>query len=142
VFGPDRPSFIDGILKKALTSDVAEAIGDKWSTPSYTLDLAGMLRPFLREIPCGGLIHASNAGTCTWREYGEFALKCAARAGIPVKTTEVKGIPMAGMKAFIAKRPVYTVLATEKLTELTGLKPRGWEEAVEEYVAGPFACGV
>ncbi len=35
VFGPDRPSFIDGILKRALESDTAEAIGDKWSTPSY-----------------------------------------------------------------------------------------------------------
>ena len=54
VFGPDRPSFIDGILKKALESDHAEAIGDKWSTPSYTLDLARMLHPFLREIKYGG----------------------------------------------------------------------------------------
>ena len=135
VFGPDRPSFIDGILKRALESDSAEAIGDKWSAPSFTLDLAGMLRPFLRDIAEGGLLHASNTGSCTWREYGEFALQCAAAAGVPVKTTEVKSLPLAGMKAFVAKRPVYTVLATDKLAALTGAPPRSWQQAVEDYVA-------
>lgn len=134
VFGPDRPSFVDGILKRALESDAAEAIGDKWSAPTYTLDLAETLRPFLREIACGGLLHASNSGTCTWREYGEYALQCAARAGVPVKTTHVKSLPMAGIKAFIARRPVYTVLSSEKLAGLTGAAPRSWQEAVEDYV--------
>jgi len=139
VFGPDRPSFIDWILNKGMETENVEAIGDKWSTPSYTVDLAGMLRPFLREIECGGLLHASNAGDCTWREYGEYALGCAERAGAPVKTTTVKGIALADMKAFVAKRPVYTVLATEKLERLTGMKPRAWQEAVKEYVKGKFA---
>jgi len=134
VFGPDRPSFIDGILKRALESDAAAAIGDKWSAPSFTLDLAGMLRPLLHEIPVGGVLHASNSGECTWREYGEYALQCAAKAGLPVKTTTVASLPMASMKAFIAKRPVYTVLSTENLAGLTGEKPRSWQQAVEDYV--------
>jgi len=134
VFGPDRPSFIDGILKRALESYTAEAIGDKWSAPSFTLDLAGMLHPFLQDIPSSGLLHASNTGACTWREYGEYALQCAAAAGVPVKTTQVKSLPMAGMKAFVAKRPVYTVLSSEKLASLTGTAPRSWQAAVEDYV--------
>lgn len=139
VFGPDRPSFIDGILKRALESDIAEAIGDKWSTPTYTVDLAAMLHPFLRDVPCGGLLHASNSGPCTWREYGEYALQCAERAGIPVKTTTVRSLPLAGMKAFVAKRPVYTVLSCEKLASLTGEAPRTWQAAVEDYVATHIA---
>jgi dTDP-4-dehydrorhamnose reductase len=139
VFGPDRPSFIDGILKRALESDSAEAIGDKWSAPSYTLDLAGMLRPFLRDISTGGLLHVSNSGECTWRDYGEYALQCAARAGVPVKTTEVKSLPMASMKAFVARRPVYTVLSSAKLASLTGSAPRTWQAAVEDYVTTQVA---
>ena len=134
VFGPDRPSFVDGILKRALESDTAEAIGDKWSAPSFTLDLAGMLHPLLREVPAAGIVHASNTGSCTWRGYGEFALQCAARAGIPVKTTEVGFLPIAGMKAFIAKRPIYTVLSTEKLAALTGVPCRSWQDAVDDYI--------
>ena len=138
VFGPDRPSFVDGILKRALENDTAEAIGDKWSAPSYTLDLAGMLHPFLRDITCGGILHASNAGACTWREYGEYALQCAAAVGIPVKTTSVKSLPMSGMKAFIAKRPVYTVLSTAKLTALAGVQPRSWQDAVKDYIENQY----
>jgi dTDP-4-dehydrorhamnose reductase len=139
VFGPDRPSFIDLILKRALEFDAAEAVGDKWSAPSFTLDLAGMLRPFLRDIAVGGLLHTSNSGVCTWREYGEYALQCAARAGIPVKTTQVNSIPLAGMKSFIARRPVYTVLSSEKVTGLSGVAPRSWQEAVEDYVTNHVA---
>jgi dTDP-4-dehydrorhamnose reductase len=139
VFGPDRPSFVDGILKRALEHDTAEAIGDKWSAPTYTLDLAAMLYPFLRDIREGGILHASNAGACTWREYGEFALQCAKSAGIPVKTTEVKSLPMATMKAFVAKRPVYTVLSSEKLASLTGTPPRNWQQAVEDYISKEIA---
>jgi dTDP-4-dehydrorhamnose reductase len=139
VFGPDRPSFIDGILKRAIESDTAEAIGDKWSAPSYTLDLAAMLHPFLRDIPTGGHLHASNTGACTWRDYGEYALQCAARAGIPVKTTAVKSLPMSTMKAFIARRPVYTVLSSEKLATLTGAPPRPWQQAVEDYITTQLA---
>ena len=139
VFGPDRPSFVDGILKRALEFDAAEAIGDKWSAPSYTLDLAGMLHPFLRDLRLGGLLHASNSGECTWRDYGEYALNCAARAGIPVKTSEVKSLPMASMKAFVARRPVYTVLSSERLASLTGVPPRSWQAAVEDYITTQVA---
>jgi dTDP-4-dehydrorhamnose reductase len=134
VFGPDRPSFVDGILKRALESEVAEAIGDKWSAPTYTVDLAAMLHPFLSEIRTSGILHASNSGSCTWREYGEYALQCAAKAGVPVKTTTVGSLEMASMKAFVAKRPVYTVLSSEKLAGLTGDPPRSWQAAVEDYV--------
>jgi dTDP-4-dehydrorhamnose reductase len=138
VFGPDRPSFIDGVLKRALESDSAEAIGDKWSTPSYTIDLAALLHPFLRDIPAAGLLHASNTGPCTWRDYAQYALECAARAGIPVKTTQVKSLALSSMKAFIARRPIYTVLSTEKLSALTG-PPRPWQEAVEDYITSRVA---
>jgi dTDP-4-dehydrorhamnose reductase len=40
------------------------------------------------------------------------------------------------MKAFVAKRPRYSAMSTEKLKNLTGQKPRSWREAVREYVTG------
>lgn len=138
VFGPDRPSFVDGVMRRALERDQVEAIGDKWSAPSYTLDLVGLLRPFLAENQTGGLVHACNSGGCTWREYGEFAIQCAVTAGAPMKTQTVGSLNMADMKNFVAKRPVYTVLSTERLAELTGNRPRSWQAAVEDYVTNHF----
>ncbi len=46
VFGPDRPSFVDAILKRARTEEKVAAVADKFSTPTYTYDIAELLRPF------------------------------------------------------------------------------------------------
>ena len=134
VFGPDRPSFIDQILKRALETDELQAIGDKWSTPTYTLDLVEWLRPLLWENPIGGMIHLTQSGACTWQEYGQYALECAAEAGLPLVGRTVAFQAMADLKAFIAKRPIYTVLGTDRLAALTDRAPRPWQEAVAEYV--------
>lgn len=134
VFGPDRPSFIDWILGRALEQEKVEAIGDKFSTPTFTIDLAEYLKPFLADITAGGILHLCNAGQCTWREYGEYAINVAADAGMPMKTRTVGSINLADMTAFVAKRPVHTVMATDRFTALTGRTPRTWQEAVEDYV--------
>lgn len=134
VFGPDRPSFVDQILKRAHETDDLSAIADKWAVPTYTLDVAQWLRPFLREVREGGLLHLCNAGFCTWQEYGQFALDVAARLGAPLKGRTVAPLAMADLKAFVAKRPVYTVMSTAKLSALTGVEPRSWQEAVEAHV--------
>lgn len=138
VFGPDRPSFVDQILQKAGTSDHVAAVGDKYAAPTFTLDVAAHLNPFLKEIKQGGILHLSNAGECSWQQYGQFALDCAIAAGLPVKATTVAPQKLVELKAFIARRPVYTVLSTELLTKLTGHPPRRWQDAVEDYVFNYF----
>jgi dTDP-4-dehydrorhamnose reductase len=134
VFGPDRPSFVDQIVKRALESEDVAAIADKWAVPTYTLDMAKWLRPLLAEVNAGGLLHVCNAGECTWQQYGQFAIDCALAAGAPLKGRIVAPQKMADLKAFVAKRPVHTVMSTAKFTRLTGLTPRLWEDAVRDYV--------
>ena len=135
VFGPDRPSFIDGILKRALEHEHAEAIADKVAVPTYTLHAARLLWPFLTDIPAGGILHLCNGGACTWQEYGQHAIDCAVAAGVPMKARTVSPLRMADLKAFIARRPPNTAMSTGKLTRHSGVTPRSWESAVEEYVA-------
>jgi dTDP-4-dehydrorhamnose reductase len=139
VFGPDRPSFVDQILKRAQETDDLSAIADKWAVPTYTLDAATLLRPLLADVRAGGILHLCNEGGCTWQQYGQYALDCAAELGVPLKGRTVTPLAMKDLKAFIAKRPIYTVMSTAKLTELTGMKPRPWQEAVREHVRASFA---
>jgi len=135
VFGPDRPSFVDQILKRAQETEDISAIADKWASPTYTLDIAKLLRPFLSDFRHeSGLLHLCNTGACTWQEYGQFALDCAADLGVKLRGRTVAPLKMAELKAFIARRPVFTAMATGKLARLTGTTPRPWEEAVAEYV--------
>lgn len=134
VFGPDRPSFVDQIIQRATTEDSVAAIADKIAVPTYTIDAASLLRPLLFNATAGGLLHLCNAGQCTWQEYGQHALDCAAAAGVPLRARKVDPLRMADLKAFVAKRPVYTAMSTFRLAQLTGAHPRDWRDAVAEYV--------
>lgn len=133
VFGPDKPSFVDAIVKRALTFPEAAAVHDKTSAPSYTEDMAFWLAEFLKPSLPGGIYHLCNSGTCSWRDYGEYALECAKANGIPVLTTTVAPLKLSDMKNFIAVRPPKTPLDAGKFARITGITPRPWREAVQEY---------
>jgi dTDP-4-dehydrorhamnose reductase len=58
---------------------------------------------------------------------------------VPLKAKSVGGLKLSDMKDWEARRPVYTVLATDKYRALTGTSPRPWREAVAEYVKSFYA---
>lgn len=134
VFGPDRPSFVDQILQRAHETEDLSAIADKWAAPTYTLDVAKLIHPLLRKVQVKGVVHCCNAGECTWQEYGQFAIDCAAKLGARLKGRTVAPLKMSELTAFVAKRPVYTVMSTAKLASCSKQTPRPWQEAVEEHV--------
>jgi len=134
VFGPDRPSFVDAILKRARNEAEVTAVADKFSTPTYTIDIAHLLRPFFGRDSAEGLLHLANRGECSWQEYAQWALDCCHRYGVPMNAKKVGAVSLGEMKNFVARRPVYTVLGTEKYHRLTGSAPRDWHEAVEQYI--------
>jgi dTDP-4-dehydrorhamnose reductase len=149
VFGPDRPSFIDGVIKRARENEHVEAIADKFSTPTYTRDIAQMLLKGVAAVAdrgkagasnpgyvdsYSGILHFANAGECTWQEYAQFSLDCCRSLGIPLKAKTVGALKLSDMKNWIARRPVYSVLSTTKYIAITGSTPRGWRDAVGDYV--------
>jgi dTDP-4-dehydrorhamnose reductase len=157
VFGPDRSSFIDAMIKRAQQDEKIDAISDKFSTPTYTHDIVDMLVRVLDDwsrrasapddLGAGrlhGILHFANAGKCTWQEYAQWALDCCRDAGISLKGRTVGALKLSemtrlrqgsgGQAPWVARRPVYSVLSTAKYTELTGTAPRAWREAVNDYI--------
>jgi dTDP-4-dehydrorhamnose reductase len=152
LFGPDRPSFVDGMIKRARESEHVDAVADKFSTPTYTGDIAEMLLPIFskrdwsRRVPApdgpgaghlqsfSGILHFANAGECSWQQYAQYALDCCHEIGVPLKAKSVGALKLSDMKSFIARRPIYTVLSTARYTGLSGIEPRSWRDAVAEYV--------
>ena len=139
VFGRDRPSFVDRIIERARETEQVDAIADKFSTPTYTLDIARTLPQFFDVDVAGGILHFANAGECSWQEYGQFALDCCRSLGIPLKAKAVGALKLADMKNWVARRPVYSVLSTVKYISITGSAPRGWRDAVADYVRKHYA---
>jgi dTDP-4-dehydrorhamnose reductase len=140
VFGPEKPSFIDMLLSRALGDSHVSAVADKWSTPTYTSDIAQWLAALIGVDAPGGMYHLCNAGQCSWQEFGEHALRCADTLGLPVKTTTVKPLKLKEMDAFAAERPIYTVMSTKRFTEVTKIEPRPWQDAVWDYLRDYPPC--
>src|SRR5436190_9563274 len=134
VFGPDRPSFIDAMIQQAQENQEVDAVADKHSTPTYTLDIAAMLPRFFDENVSGGILHFANAGQCSWQQYAQWAVDCCRDAGFPLKAKKIGETKLRDMANWIARRPVYSVLSTSKYTKLTGVSPRTWREAVSDYI--------
>ena len=134
VFGPDRPSFIDGMIRRAQENEKVDAIADKFSTPTYTHDIARMLPQFFDGDGEGGILHFANAGKCSWQEYAQWALDCCTGTGVPMKAKTIGPLKLNDMQAWVARRPVYSVLSTAKYAQLAGTPPRTWRDAVADYI--------
>jgi dTDP-4-dehydrorhamnose reductase len=135
------------MIKRAQQDEKVDAISDKFSTPTYTHDIAEMLVRVLDDwsrrasAPDGpgagrlhGILHFANAGKCTWQEYAQWALDSCRDAGVSLKGRTVGALKLSEMTNWVARRPVYSVLSTAKYTELTGTSSRAWREAVADYI--------
>ena len=134
VFGPDKPSFIDQIIQRARENDVVTAVADKFSAPTYTIDVANWLRLAI-DKNANGILHLANNGGCSWQEWAQYAVDVCRNLRIPLKAERVGAVSLADMRNFVAQRPVHTVLSSAKFTTLTGVQPRHWREAVAEYIS-------
>ncbi len=139
VFGPDRPGFVEQTLARALAGEPLEAVADKWSRPTGVADLQEGLRPLLREVPVGGILHLTQAGEpASWHEYGQAVVDLAVEVGLPVRTRQVRPMRLAEI-GFTAPRPVHTAMATARWERLAGRKLRPWREALAEYLRAEAA---
>ena len=138
VFGPERSSFVDNVIDRARNNEKVDAVGDKFSTPTYTADIAAMLPRFF-PADVGGILHFANEGECSWQQYAQHALDCCQEMGVPLKATTVDALKLSDMQSFVARRPVYTVLSTARYAEITGQAPRSWRDAVAEYVKDSYS---
>ncbi|MBW1660230.1 MAG: dTDP-4-dehydrorhamnose reductase [Deltaproteobacteria bacterium] len=95
-------------------------------SPTYVEDLAKVtLNLIERRRP--GLFHVVNEGSASWVELAEFFLARFPRGQtLNVSEREVDTRP--------ARRPVYSVLATDKLRETADIDIRPWAAAAEECI--------
>jgi len=139
VFGPERPSFIDAMIKRAREEEHIDAVADKFSTPTFTHDIAEMVSRFFDVDVPGGILHFANNGECSWQEYAQHALDCCRASGISLKAKTVGPAKIADMKNWIARRPVYSVLSTAKYAKFTSVTPRSWRDAVSDYIERSYS---
>ena len=117
-------SFVERIVAQARAGQRLRVVADQVFAPTCAADLAAASLALV-QAGARGLVHVTNAGSCTWHELAVAALAVAG-LDVPVEriaTTDLR-LP--------ARRPPYSVLDGSRYASL-GLPPlRHWREALPD----------
>lgn len=124
--GGKRSYFVHTILTQAREGRALRVVDDQVGGPTYAPDLA---RAILALVDRGvsGIVHVSNAGSCSRYEFARAILDAA---GLDAQITPVAG----SARPDIARRPRYSVLDCSRLTGL-GITMPHWHDALGRYLA-------
>ena len=119
-------NFVETMLRLAGQGKPLRVVNDQSCTPTYTADLAEAIQQLI-AVNARGLFHVTNSGSMTWHD---FAAEIFRQAQITADLTPISSQEFNAP----ARRPAYSVLATEKL-QTVGLRSlRPWTEALAAYL--------
>jgi dTDP-4-dehydrorhamnose reductase len=126
LFGIGGKCFPDTILKLAANRPSLDVVDDQRGCPTYSGDLARAIIELCRK-DARGIVHVTNAGSCTWFEFAKEIVNIAKIS------TEIKPVSSQQM-ARPAPRPAYSVLAPTSLQRY-GIEMASWQDALRRYLA-------
>jgi dTDP-4-dehydrorhamnose reductase len=126
--GQKGGSFVERIVAQARAGHPLRVVADQVFAPTSAPDLAAALVALLRT-GARGLVHVTNAGSCSWHELAIAAL-AAAGLDAPVERIRASDLGLA------ARRPAYSVLDTSRALALGLPPPRHWRDALRDCLPG------
>jgi len=124
-----KGNFVETMLRLGRERPELKIVHDQHCTPTSTVDLAEAMAALI-AVGTTGVIHATNAGECSWFE---FAGEIFRRAELPVRTVPVTAAAYGAR----ARRPDYSVLDGSRLAGILGRPMPTWQDALGRYLAAP-----
>jgi dTDP-4-dehydrorhamnose reductase len=118
-------NFVETMIAKAKAGEDIRVVNDLIMSPTYAADAATRIRALI-DGGHTGIVHAANAGGCTWLE---FAQAIFGELGWDVRIEAQRTSDLAQA----ARRPRNSSLAPARLQAL-GLTPARWEDALRRYL--------
>ena len=119
-------NFVETMIRKARAGETIRVVDDMVMSPTYAADAALVIRGLVAG-GATGIVHAANAGACSWLEF--------ARAIFETLGWEVDLQPQRSADLTVAaRRPHHSFLASNRLATL-GLDPPPWEDALCRYLS-------
>lgn len=119
-------SFVETMIRIAREGRPVRVVNDQVLAPTYARDLAQAIRRLI-STEAYGVYHVANSGACSWYEFADRIFK---RLDLAPELTAITSAEWGAR----ARRPPYSVLATEKLAEAGGGGLRVWTEALDAYL--------
>lgn len=126
VFGINGGNFVKTMLRLSETKDELNVVCDQIGSPTYTVDLAGLLVDMIMSEKYG-VYHATNENVCSWAEFAEKIMELSGAK------TKINYIPTAEYKT-AAKRPLNSRLSKDCLAKNGFNRLPVWENALERYI--------
>lgn len=115
------------MLRLARERGQVRVVNDQIGTPTYLPDLAAAVWS-LMELSAGGLYHLANASEVSFDEYAREIFRLAeVDCHVDAVTSEAYGAA--------ARRPLYSVMSSEKAYALGVAPLRPWSEALADFLA-------
>jgi dTDP-4-dehydrorhamnose reductase len=127
VCSADGGNFLTTMLRLAAERDHVSVVADQHGCPTFTADLAGMIRRLaVGRLP--GVFHVTNQGATTWFDFAQAIFTAAGLDPARVRAITSADYPVA------APRPAYAVLDNAAL-RLQGIPLLAdWHEPLERIV--------
>lgn len=131
VFGKNGSNFVNTMLQLSKSRDEVSVVSDQIGSPTYTVDLAGLLCDMVMTDRYG-IYHATNEGICSWADFAQSIFQLSGKA-VAVKRVTTADYPAR------AKRPHNSRLSKESLVQNGFQKLPCWEDALKRFLKGELS---
>jgi dTDP-4-dehydrorhamnose reductase len=125
LYGRHGKNFVKTMLQLAVERPCLKVVADQRGCPTFSEDLASMIGRLLAH-PVRGILHVTNEGHCTWHEFASEIVRLSGLE-VPVEPITTEDMPRP------AKRPVYSVLSTNRLHHL-GFSMPTWQDGLQRFL--------
>ncbi|MCP4900832.1 MAG: dTDP-4-dehydrorhamnose reductase [bacterium] len=127
LYGHGGSNFVEAIKRQINSGNLdLRVVSDQIGSPTSCDDLAGALLD-LADSSATGIVHAVNSGVVSWHGFAQEIVRLLGSEAVvhPVSTDE---FPRP------ARRPMYSVLDTSRLSQLLGKPLQPWQDALAQYL--------
>lgn len=134
MFSPYGANFVRTMLRLGAERPELKVVDDQTGCPTAAADLAGAILAVLAQavepgFTAWGTYHYRGGDILTWHGFAKLIFEQATRYGHPAPRLTPIDTDRFPSKA---KRPAYSVLSTEKLTQTFGIEPRPLCDSLRE----------
>jgi dTDP-4-dehydrorhamnose reductase len=133
VYAPWGNNFLLTMLRLMRERGGVSVVRDQIGAPLSALSLARFLWRAAVNKPTAKILHCADAGVASWYDFAVAIAEEAFMLGLLKQAPPVKSISTAEYPT-AAKRPAFSLLATQSSMEALGIEQRHWRVALREVL--------
>ena len=126
-------NFVHTMIKLFSERESVQVVNDQFMSPTWAGWLAEALLD-LGRVPAQGVVHACCSGAISWYEFAAEIRQLTADQLARKVCGRLEPVSMRDFKC-LARRPIYSVMDTRRLTGLLGRVPISWRDGLRSHLA-------